>query len=138
MLSWGIVLGCLLVGQVEAAARAIPVITTPVAQIVDTVKMIGWIVAPLLLVGTIFHARVGGIGFATVLEVVLVILVIGIVVYADEIILAIKPGVALASPSLMVEGALVLNEWQEFGRDLLAVVSGLAWGMQHVRHARRV
>lgn len=112
------------------AANTLPVIVTPVKNIVATVQDVGYAVAPLLLVGMLFHAHHSGINTAVIVEVCGLILILAIVVYATDIIAWIKPGSAAASTGL--EAPLVL--WQVFGGQVISLLS-LTEGIRRVRHA---
>jgi hypothetical protein len=124
---------CLL-GSAEASTMTM--ITTPVKNIVGAVKEIGYYIAPLLLVGVIVHYRHGATGMTTFVEVVVTIAIIGIVVYADDIITFIRPAAAAAHPLVpSLEAPLIL--WQAFGTQALGLAS-LTVVIRHLRRARQV
>jgi hypothetical protein len=124
-------------GASDAMASTLTVVTTPVKSIVATVQEVGWYVAPLLFVGMLFHAHhQGGISLGVILEIVGVVLIVAIVVYASDIITWIRPQAAAASTGLLlVEAPLAL--WEVFGPQLLTWAS-LTLGVRYVRRARRV
>lgn len=110
-------------------------ITTPVKNIVAAVQEIAWIVVPLLFVGVLFHAHHrGGIDMAVIMELVGLVLIAAIVVYASDIITWIKPGQAAASVRVPSAEASLLV-WQVFGGQWL-ILAALTWGIRRVRYAR--
>jgi hypothetical protein len=125
----------LILAATSADASTLTMVTTPVKNIVATVQEIAWYIAPLLLLGVLFHVHhSGGLSVATLVEVVGVVLVIAVAVYAQDILTFIKPETAAAS-ALGAETPLVL--WQAFGTQGLTLAA-LTAGIRYVRRARRL
>jgi uncharacterized membrane protein YgdD (TMEM256/DUF423 family) len=112
----------------EAATRAIPGITNAAAQVADTIKTIGYLVAPVLIICAVYEARQHA-GFGVMFSIVGVILVVGIILFSDEIVAFIKPGAAAAGTLIPIP---TLAGWWDLGQQLVSV-SGLAEGIRRVR-----
>jgi uncharacterized membrane protein YgdD (TMEM256/DUF423 family) len=123
-------LGLLAAGPLEATTRAIPGITNAAAQVSDTIKTIGYLIAPVLIICAVYEARQHA-GFGVMFSIVGVIVVVGIILFADDIVAFIKPGAAAASPLLP---SPTLAGWWDLGQQCLSV-SGLAEGIRRVRRA---
>jgi hypothetical protein len=124
-------------GQAEASARALKVMTDTATSWSDTIKTIAWILAPCLIVIAIFTARQGGHGMAIFWELLMVLLMVTIIVFADDIVTAIKPGSAQAATGLLPTALPAWSVLTELGRQLLTLAA-LTQGVWHVRRARRV
>jgi hypothetical protein len=129
-----VLVACLLLSVPFAHASTLTMVTTPVKNIVGAVQEVAWYLAPVLLLGTLYHAHHGGIGIATLIEIIMMVLVIAIAVYAQDILAWIKPGAAAAATPGFTAPLLL---WQEFGQQWMALAA-LTIGIRHVRHARRV
>jgi hypothetical protein len=121
----------------SANASTLTMVTTPVRNIVATVQDIGYIMVPVLFVGMLWHYHRGGFGIGTVIEIVGIVLIVAIIVYASDIITWIRPATAAASSDVQasVEGALTL--WGLIGPRLVGLASA-TMGIRHVRRPRRV
>lgn len=119
----------------EAATRAIPGITNAATAVSDTIKTIGYLVAPVLIICAVYEARQHA-GFGVMFSIVGVIIVVGIILFADDIVGFIKPGAAAASTGSLLP-IPSLAGWWEIGQQLLSI-SSLAEGIRRVRRAGRV
>lgn len=124
-------IGLMSIVSAEAATRAIPGITNAALQMADTIKTIGVLVAPVLIVCAVYEARQHA-GFGVMFSLIGVILVVGIILFADEIVQTIKPGVALGFAGGIDPTKLSLQATWAVVQQLL-LVSGLTEGIRRVR-----
>ena len=138
----GIVIGLVLVTGMtwcvaaEAATRGIPGITSAATMWGDTIKTLGWIATPALIIVAVLELRRES-GWGVAFSVFGALLVVGIVLFADDIVATIKPGAALAMSGSVVPNLPSWAAWWGLGQQLLSVL-GLAEGIRRARHARRV
>ena len=119
----------------EAATRGIPGITNSAVQMADTIKAIGYLVAPALVIAAVYEARQHA-GFGVLFTLIGVIITIGVIVFADEIVNTIKPGSALAFTG-MEAARLPWIALGDLGQSGL-MVTGLTEVIRRVRRAGRL
>jgi hypothetical protein len=124
-------------GQAEASARALKMMTDTATTWSDTIKFIASLLAPCLIIIAIFTARQGGHGMAVFWELLTALLVVTIIIFADEIVTAVKGGTAQAATGLLPTALPTWSVLAEMGRQLLTLAA-LTQGVWHVRRARRV
>jgi hypothetical protein len=136
----GSVLGLvLLIGlslSAEAATRGIPGVMTAATQMGDTVKAIGYVLAPVLIIVAILAARTEH-GAGALLSIFFALIAVGVIVFADEIVATIKPGAASAATGLVPSVAGSLAGLWDLGQQAL-MMTGLVEGIRRGRCTRRV
>ena len=136
-LAWmAIWLGLAWEGMAEGATRGIPGVTTAATMVGDTLRAIAVIIAPVLIIAAIYEARQHA-GLGIVFSIFGVLLSVGILIYADEIVAFIKPGSAAAFTSLLIPQSMGWGAWWQLGQQLLSV-GALAEGIRRARHTRGV
>jgi len=120
----------------EAATRGIPVITTAVTQVADTVRAVGYVLAIVLVIVAAYEYRQHS-GMGIMFSLVGVIFVAAIVVFADDIINFIKPGAALAFSGGIDPRHLTGSAVSETSQILWPLVL-LTQGIYRVRAPRRL
>lgn len=119
-----------------AATKGIPGITNAATQIADTIKTIGFLIAPVLIVCAVYEARQHA-GFGVMFSMIGVIIVVGIILFADDIVVTIKPGSAIGFSGGVDLANLSLGSFWEVGQQLLTL-GGLAEGVRRARGTRRI
>jgi hypothetical protein len=120
----------------EAEAATMTTITTPVKNIVATVQDVGYVMAPLLFVGMLWHYHRGGFGVGTIIEIVGIVLIVAIIVYASDIITWIRPASAAANTLLASPVDASRTLWDIFGGSV-RTLTALTMGIRYVRRGAR-
>ena len=123
-------------GLAEGATRGIPGVTTAATMVGDTIRAIAVIIAPVLIIAALYEARQHA-GLGIVFSIFGVLLCVGIILFADDIVGFIKPGAAAAFTGTLAPHALAWGSWWQLGQQLLSV-GALAEGIRRARHARGV
>lgn len=129
----GLVVLLSLVGpsEAQAATKGIQGIQTAARSMLDTVQMIGYFFAVILIIGLVVSIRhESGVG-------VIVSLLFGgvsaaILLGAEDIVNFIKPGAASAFTGGLLPGPDLLQAWWELGQQVLTI-SGLTVAIRYGR-----
>jgi len=89
-----------------------------------------------LIICAVYEARQHA-GFGVMFSLIGVILVVGIILFSDDIVQTIKPGMALGAGVGIDPAQIFLASFWAVGQQLLAL-GGLTEGVRRVRGARRV